>query len=601
MITFIFFIILYFIKAEDISLWEKKPEIIEGVIDDVKNNIDSYAVDDETGVELYSINENGKSKFILKDRYTTVLRNKYDKLFEIKSPLIKLNSKYYCCSTESLIWTDGFEIHEESIKDNNIKDLNCLRAIDKIFVSFIGTQNYSYFIPLNDSWGKNFTEPGYVIHAINNYTYKDNINYYTAFYIKENEPKNYNFSLFKIDNQDNIIIEKSLEKDKEKMELFLNYNPKIELITKEHSNGEDFVTFLFSYVPSTSLYSIYHIDLSNEVKFYEIKFFSFFNDLIIKNAGFVLYSPFLYYSVESMINGQTYIGLADIEYSLLIYNIEENINNKLYYNYGSHFKDKGKLFYFSGNKQISFCPFIRSENYCIDNLVNSKFNIFFNNESKLYTNSEVENCENKKIVGKYYCVDDCPNRFIDNDNGLCYYCDIEEGNSRFFIGSKKCIHQDNCDKSRLDSSTCYDCEQFENTTNDIIFYKFNCIHSCEQIHGEEINGGNITCISCKDKSTENEEFFYSYIEKKCTKCENGIKNKEKNICIECANYVDNKTLFFPDLGKCVENCEQYYAITINNARCEYCSNNQSYENGECVDDCNSKEGYGLDKNIFNEY
>ena len=94
-ITFFFFITLNFIKTEDIKIWENEPEIIPNVINVDIDSIYSYAVDDETGAELYLVTKDNNSKFILKDgsSYKT-LWNKFNKLVDIKSPLIKYNTKY---------------------------------------------------------------------------------------------------------------------------------------------------------------------------------------------------------------------------------------------------------------------------------------------------------------------------------------------------------------------------------------------------------------------------------------------------------------------------------------------------------------------------
>ena len=601
--VFYFFIILFLIKAENIFLWENNKEIIDDIIKDDIDNIYSYAVDDETGAELYLVTKNDKSEFILKDGSTDyIIKNDLNKLVEIRSPLIKLNSKYYCCSNESIIWTDGKKIYEKNKLYNNAIDLKCLRAKDNILVSFIGTPKLYYFDSINDTWGKEFIIP-YVneIYAINNYTQNNFQNYYMLVGSYKSNDSEYFFWLFKLENNE-LHSDKDINIDKKKIELYLNYNPRIELIMKRYSNKREYVTFLFTYVPNRNLYSIYNINLGSKIEFFEIKVFRFFNDFIIRNAGFILDTPFLYFSVESMINGQKYIGMIHIEYSLLIYNIEENINNILYYNYGKSFKDKGKLLYFSGNRKISFCPFIKNGDKCINNLGNNIFSISLNETTNLYTNKIETNCVNKNILD-YYCLDNCPNGFTESNEspGRCDYCLITEENLRFFIGSKKCGNKRDCAKLTFeyDSSTCYDCT---NSMNDKIYYKYNCINSCEQIHGEDAESadGNKYCISCKDKSTEDNQFFYSYIEKKCTTCENGIKNYDKNICIECSNNVDNRTLFFPDLEKCVESCDQYYAININNARCEYCENSTYYEKGKCVSNCNNSEGYAIDKDYINE-
>ena len=195
-ISFILFVTLHFIKTENISLWESEPEIIPNVIKEDIDNIYSYAVDDETGTELYLVTKDDNSKFILKDGslYKT-LWNKLNKLVEIKSPLIQYNSTYYFCSSESLIMTDGYQIYEQR-KFNDIKDLKCLRGNNYILISLIGTPYISIFDLSNNSWIDNLSL-GIKIYAINNYKINDNRNYYITVGEKENDDNNYYFYIFK--------------------------------------------------------------------------------------------------------------------------------------------------------------------------------------------------------------------------------------------------------------------------------------------------------------------------------------------------------------------------------------------------------------------
>ncbi len=170
MIAYIFFIGLYFIKTEDIKIWKNEPKIIPNVIKEDIDNIYSYVVDDETGAELYLVTKDDNSKFILKDgSLYMILWNNFNKLVEIKSPLIKYNSKYYFCSSESLIMTDGHQIHELK-KFNDIKDLKCLRGNKYIFISLIGTPYLRIFdlsSLSNNSWIDNLSL-GIKIYATNN-------------------------------------------------------------------------------------------------------------------------------------------------------------------------------------------------------------------------------------------------------------------------------------------------------------------------------------------------------------------------------------------------------------------------------------------------
>ena len=327
----IFLCFLYYAKSEDINIWKYDPLIIENPTYENINitSIDSYAYDEVTGAELFLVNENGTSKFILKeDSSIIILNNMINKSIEIKSPLIKTNSNYYCCSSESLIWIDRNNIIEEINSDvQNFTDMKCLRGInDLILVSFIGTKYFSYFDPSNNKWKNTLQDPlSRNIKCINYYYLANDQPYYISAGMVDNDNDNYIITTLKynngmIDKQDpyeNYLIKNNSLYEKAEM-----------IIKKSDFLSGDHIIFLFLYTPNTSNYVIYHINIQQkENEFYEIKFFRFFNIFRIKYAGFILEKPYLYYSIESIINGQNYIGLVDIEYLLLIFNIEENINN----------------------------------------------------------------------------------------------------------------------------------------------------------------------------------------------------------------------------------------------------------------------------------
>ena len=578
-ISFIVLFILYYVKTENIILWKYDPIIIENTTNQENiTNIYSYAVDDKTGAELFVIRENETSKFILKhDSNSTIIENETEKLVDIKSPLIKYKSNYYCCSKDSLIWTDGKIIQEK--KNNNITnftDLKCLRTNDNyILVYYIDTPYYYFFNPSNNNWEEKIASKN--ILCINNLTRVSNIFYYITLEANDND-NDYYFNRIKYENGPGINYEKTVNISKENIQLYENK----EIIIKEKSVDDRVdVIFLFTYERDSGNYKIYNINLQRtKEEFFEIKFFRFFNNFLIRSAGFILDTPFLYYSVESLINGQNYIGLADIEFNLLIFNIEENINNnKLYYNYGSFFEKKVKLFYFSGNNQTSFCPFIKNKEgdcfYIIEQ--NQKFDIN-NDSSNIYNNLLTYECNSTKFKLSSYCLNSCPNGFY-LENGICKYCKIDD-NRIFYIGSRECGDRNKCE-NESDSSMCYDCK------NNTFYYNHNCLYSCGEIYGEEKIENNATsCITCKEK-----KLFFSYYENKCIACDYGKKYifDYYSICHECKYRNDENRFYFN--GECISDCSDYLAKNINNTYCKFCDEKTYFDKGECVDKCNYFEGF----------
>ena len=190
-ILFFLLLILYWTKSQDIPTWEKYPEISEINV----TKIDSYSVDYETGTELYLIDN--KSQFYLKDNSNTlnqIIENDKD-IKEIEPPLIKYESSYYFCGSNSssailINIKDGkihpIDIHEES---KNYK-LKCLKGKDLIVLALIGTTKI-FFYNLKDKEYEFIYDHSEKLFAINVF-YIENYEYgYIALFKYEDKDEYY--------------------------------------------------------------------------------------------------------------------------------------------------------------------------------------------------------------------------------------------------------------------------------------------------------------------------------------------------------------------------------------------------------------------------
>ena len=576
---FIFQLIIHFVKnSEIIQIWENEPEI-SFPFENNEIDINSYAFDGETGAELFLTN----GYIIYNSEYIPIPKN-LSNLISIKNPLIEYNSRiYFCSSYKALIW-----INESSINIINNKaeilDLNmdftmkCLRGYNSIMVAYLGTpyllwfnhdlQDYKFNFSFNDSR---------IFLAINNYTDGTDSDAYLYTSLTKDEEYFY-FNIFKQTPNDEIQILK------EKQAIFPNTSlsiyENVEIVTHI---SDDCITYLFSYNTDGD-FSFYLISLEKSKKFIDGKYyFRFFNDYKIKYAKFIEKTRLLYYSIESLKKDKKrYIGIVDLQYYLLLFNKNENVeNNNIYFNYGNYYKNKGKLFYFLGNKKISYCPFIeeKENNNCIYDYSYFDINI---NQNGFYQNSKNENqCENKKRLGSY-CVQECTVGFSDNGKNDCIFCNSLL-DRYFFYKTSQCLEFIRCDEKNYinDNGICYNCE--DNIDNRTIYYNKDCIDSCAKIYGEKLTED--TCISCLNLSS-----YFSLKDKKCVSNCLGEVDSFLNTCDECENH---GLLYFPKNFSCVNECDFLYVNQSN--ICELCNNtdNQYYQNGSCVLNCTNDIGYGF--------
>ena len=337
---FIISFILYYIKSsETIPLWKNESEVSY-----INGNRYSYSFDGETGAEIYLLNGN-----LNYYSPTTQMENKTkipDNIINVDN-LIEMDSTFYfSINSQIFAWIDNSEIKYknpdqiEGLSDYKIK---CLRDNKNILVAFLGTEYLFWFNSETKEYIFNYTNTDSMnFLGINYYSYDSDDNEFIVLSKKNN---NYQFNICK----------KSygyFQCDKERIisESEINIYDNKEIIT----TGE--IAYIFSYDSDSSSFSFYLINLAkpNTVGFIDGKYyFRFFNDFKIKYAKFIKGSPLLYYSIEESLkkDKKSYIGVADLRYYLLLYNIEENVIDKLYFFYGNGYNNLRRLFYFKGTKK----------------------------------------------------------------------------------------------------------------------------------------------------------------------------------------------------------------------------------------------------------
>ena len=576
-IILIFLSILYFTRLEDIPEWNREPLYSSLNIP----NVDSYAFDSENNDELFLFNNRSQLNLKYGGNEINLTNNK--DIQKIESPLIKFNSYYYFCASLSSTYTlMKINITNEDIisidNPQEVKGLNftlkCLRGEESILLAFLGTPYLNFFFPLID---KNET---YAMRNKNsildiNFCGMDSANF--LYVVLDKNKSDFHFiHIFKKAFED---LQEQYIHDIPNIKLYKN----IEILARRDGN---IIGYIFSYDKDLKQYSFYIVDtaLQDEGTSKDAKeYFSFFKEFKIKYAKLMEHSSLLYYSIESLKNDRTsYIGLVDIRYIIIIFNIKEKVDSHLYCN-------KRNLFYFYHNKKISFCPFGQVNDICSEY---SEY-IDINEKGGIYENSLIKECNSDKIKLGFYCVNNCPNGFADKGNE-CEICQII-GGKLIYYRQHSCIDEKECKEKHYNSSNgiCYDCS-FNNTNS--FFFRNECISSCEEVYGVE--GGNEKCIVCKDIQT-----FYSFKLHDCipeTKCINGVLNKDLYYCRECETL---KKVYNKYNDTCLDNCNFFEQLkNISNSDSDtnnIISNNNITSTSNIVEDININLTYSF-VYIFND-
>jgi len=600
---YILFFILKKIKSrkESIKKWENNTihKQIHFNSNDIK--ILSYTSDDESGAELYFVEEQEKYYFYfgnVNDDNVFKIEKENEKLIEFQSPLFKNNSKYYFCTSQNIMYFNGSSIIElkNPSQLNNLKySLKCLRGPNKsIVASFLNTKYLSFIYPKDNEISTHEQYLGDYI-AINNYIQeKEQTNVFRLTTIIRNGDSNYYIATIKKDGSSDPLVEQQSQAINN-MELFSS----VEIST--YFTGQTY-SFIFTYVKNTDKFHIYRHDLKNN-KFFEFRFFYVFKNFNITFAKYFNDSCILYYSITSIVPDvnqkyKSYIGVIDIEYNLGLYNIESDYKGKIYFNFGSKNKKDINLIYFKNDTKLSNCPFVNQNNACLNEFENNRFVVSKNNDG-VYYNYFSEECPYSFTGFGNYCYENCTDGFyIDNAHGnKCTFCEVDEQINRlFFYISKECLDPKECKDANgklyfRDTSTCYDCERAGK-----IYHDNDCIDDCAEIFAEEDKTNSSNCIKCEDKDPDSDvKYYFSLKEKKCTLCENGVKDNNKNLCSECKYNSDNNNYYFKPLDQCIDSCKRYYSKVDTDWNCTFCENNFYYEEGKCIENSCQLPGYGKEE------
>ena len=589
------FIVLY-IKtqtADKDPIWTIEKEKTEINIKDLRQ-INSYIFDQDTGAELYLIND--KKQLFLKDGSYNVIINNTLNLQDLQYNLVKLDSIYYFCSSSSkklLTIAEGkigsINNADEIDQLNTQFSLKCFISYHVsperkvIMVAYIGTIYIGFYGPSegNYIYVYDFVNSREII-SINNFINEksDSEYHYIVFTLDKNESKYYIHIIKKANNHiDPTVKEKAFDYNK------LNSITEISAI-----KFKERYAYLTSYNPNSNDFIFYVINIENVEK-KEVdgeRYFRFFNNYKIKYAKFIDKTTLLYYSIESILDKTNYIGVVDLQYFIVIFNIKEKPNGNLYLNAGDYYKNinEEKLFYFIENEKISYCPFIKEGNKCIYSEI---FDII--KEKGEYKNYLNKTCSTEKKIAGIYCLESCPTGFQSSGN-ICDLCDEVLNNKLISFKTKECLDPDKCDeKYERINGICYDCDK--GGDNKTIYYKEDCIASCKDIYGVPVNK---TCVACSETDT-----YYSFKYNKCineSDCKAGglDKNDDLKFCKECEL---KNLLYFRYNSSCVNHCDEYFQEI--NKSCEFCDDfnrNSYYDNGTCVDQCKKSDGYALYNKTF---
>lgn len=601
-ISVLFFIILCLLNfsntLKEVKIWEDENKVYKDYSFLNINDIDSFALDDSSNTELILANTNNGSYFyLIKDNilYKTV-KNTLG-ISNIQSPLVECNSTYFFCSPS---FNQILYIKNDNLKTvilgkdvpNNSYNLKCIKYQKFIGMLFLETHKfYMYSIIENKNksctlFSGNFQYKAFnVINIYQNYSLflvikflKKKINSQNIITYSISEIK---FNGSKFINNSDIILNNDFFQFYSNIELSILKNKTALILTYESNNN----------------YRFYHMNYSTgEIIFNSgSNFLGFLNGYKIKSTGFIGNTPLLYYNIKNLAHPiNNYIGVADLQYSLVIYNIKVDVSEKKFKEYGFINNNTFYLNYINDTQQVRYCPFIKEEDSCRYYKSHDNENYFsISRIGSKYNNSFAEKCDGKSL-DNYYCLEECPTgySFLESlDNNTCINCfDNPEKKYNFYNYESKICSQA-CDNYPHNSKICYDCKG-ENP----FYYEFDCVKTCEDMYGEVVNG---TCISCKDK---NMVYYKNYdiVEKgKCINKEDckgdRIINTYSNECSQC--YIQ-ELFYFPLIEECISECPDYFIQNKTKNECQLCSENLKFENNKCVSNCSiDSDDYGI--NIIN--
>ncbi len=371
----IFYIFFSFIKTQkirEIPKWEDSTKTIQdpsGFGSSSSFLINSVSYDNVTNNILYFGQENGKKYLYLKGK-TKISGDIVNELSYISSPLVYSNNQYYFCSSSSRlikIRENGSiqKVRNPFFLDGKKENWNLkyyyAQSLGKLIVAFIGEQ-YLYVYDLSsDNWNENsvygFGEGTTILGF--NYIYESG-QFIFCFCLYNKSFGRYALGTGGYDNNYffNDFYYFLQEKNLEEIQLYSK---------NEISFATSTFIILFTYEPNSEKYRFFHVNKYDyQIVVYGSNTYTrFFRDYIFIQAKFFENTPLLYYSLKSMRFDNYYVGVVDLQYFILLYNIEVDkaVNNLNFY-YGYLYKSKGFLSYFENNgDEKLICPFISKKNY----------------------------------------------------------------------------------------------------------------------------------------------------------------------------------------------------------------------------------------------
>ena len=558
----IFILLFSNVKDQEIlEEWEDNTQDkIEPTISD-SSYLLSYAIDNITNSKLYL---GDKNLYLIDDLENTAISIKNNNIKSISSPLIKLDSIYYFCSSPYIYIIDdkkikkNIDISKQIKYSGEIKSMKCAyyhnEEQDYIIVSLIGA---NYILIYNTTENKiinNFKLLGNLIDI--NFYGIDTIDPVFSAIVK-NDNNLYIYQMFQFNNKFIDMLNSNLNEYKD-FEFYDESNIAISFISNK-------IILILNYIPYKK-FNFYHYDI--ETKKLELvggkNLFPFFNEYSIINANFIENTPIIYYKITK--NGRYYIGAADLKYFIILYNIEIFYENNILYDDGYFYQSEGFLNYFENNTKKQICPFVLYSNKCLFYLKDKYFVISKTYSSNgLYKNYFSDSCLNGQKLGNY-CLEKCPIGSSLTGKGSCFQCTY---NVFFNLAEKKCIEV--CDYNK-DNKICYDCEQ-----NNKIYYNNSCIDNCTDVNKiYDINEKK--CVKC--------DGYFDKFKKKCIeKCSPSDEIDEENkVCINCKAF-NMYSLVNSNKTRCYKKCPLYYIQNEDSFQCEQCNPDLFFKNGQCVQNC----------------
>ena len=562
-LIFYLFLLFFHIKSKEmLEEWEDTTQNIINSSNPISSSTIFFAINNITNSKIY-LDE--KKIYIINQANKIIISLDNNlKIKSINSPLIEIDTIYYFCSSSSLYKIENEKLISIGINTPNdiegkINSLKCFNhKNEKIIIGLIGA-NYiiNYYLNKKDFLKKDKYKLLGNLIDINIYNINANIPYIAA--ISKNKNK-YFLQTLTLENMEFINSYIS----------YLSEEPNFEVSDKSNIS----ISFL-----SEKIIIILSFIRNKEFKFYHFNFESNILELVggkhilrqfkeysLINAKFIENTPIIYYTITK--NGRYFLGAADLQYYIILYNIEINNYMNITYDEGYYYQSKAFLNYFDNNTQKKICPFVLNGTLCQHKLEGKYFVISKEYSSYgLYKNYFSDSCPNGQILG-HYCLEECPVGSSPSGQGSCFQCTY---NVFYNYADKKC--SDVCDYNH-EYKICYDCER-----EDKIFYNNSCIDNCSDVYKLYDKTKN-KCIECEKNK------YFDLFKKECIdKCpdDNEIDQKNK-VCIDCHKF----NLYSLNLsGKvyCYKKCPLYYYQNNNTFKCEKCSPDSFYKNGECVDNC----------------